>query len=117
MSFLSSCIFCSIIQKNIPANIILENELAVVFSDINPIAPTHLLIIPKVHIESISHIKEEHSSYLSAIFFATSFLATKLQVKENSYRLVFNTNKLAGQTVFHIHGHFLANREFSWPPG
>lgn len=117
MNYLADCIFCLIIQKKIPAQILLENDLVIVFKDINPIAPTHFLIVPKIHIESINHIDNQHSSYLSELFFTASKLAIKLNVKENSYRLVFNTNILAGQSVPHIHGHFLADREFSWPPG
>ena len=117
MDLSATCIFCSIIQKKIPAKIVLENDSVIAFNDINPVAPTHLLIIPKIHIESISYANKNHSSYLSSIFFAAAELANQLKVSEQSYRLVFNTNKLAGQTVFHLHGHFLADREFIWPPG
>ena len=111
------CIFCKIIKKEVTAQIVFESEFVTAFNDINPHAPLHFLIIPNIHIATLNDAKPEHSKFLSEILLAANVLATQNNVLENSYRLVFNTNKLACQSVFHIHAHFLANRAFKWPPG
>lgn len=114
---LENCLFCKIIKKEIPSSIILETKDYFVFKDINPIAPIHCLIVPKKHVENVNDAQEDDKELLGEIFFVAKELAKKLDVLESSFRLVFNTNELAGQTVFHLHCHFLANREFHWPPG
>ncbi len=111
------CIFCGIAQGNINAEIILKNEDVVAFRDIHPAAPSHVLVIPRMHLESINDLRPENSHIMGAIGLAAKEVAQNLSVERTGYRLVFNTGKLAGQTVFHLHAHVLAGREFSWPPG
>lgn len=111
------CIFCKIIKKEAHAQIVFENELVTAFKDIKPDAPIHFLIVPNIHIATLNDTNPKHSKFLSEILLTAKILAEQNQVLENSYRLVFNTNKLACQSVFHIHAHFLANRSFKWPPG
>ncbi len=112
-----NCIFCKIINKEIKSEFIYENENFIVFKDINPQAPIHLLIVPKRHIENINSIKEEELDILKNVFSIAKRVAQDLGVAESGYRIVVNTNKDAGQEVFHIHFHFLAGRKFQWPPG
>lgn len=112
-----SCLFCQIINKSLPAAIVMENSHALAFSDLNPVAPLHLLIIPKIHIENINNITQETGEYLTAIMIMARDLAKKFDVDESGYRLVINNQAGAQQSVFHLHLHFLAKRIFSWPPG
>lgn len=114
---MNSCIFCKIINKEIKSEFIYENENFVVFKDINPQSPIHLLIVPKIHIENINSVKEEDLDILKNMFLIAKEIAQQLGVAESGYRIVVNTNKDAGQEVFHIHFHFLAGRKFQWPPG
>jgi histidine triad (HIT) family protein len=114
----NSCIFCSIINKSIPAKIIAENDYVMAFHDLNPVAPTHVLIIPKTHIRSLNNISSEHKDILAEILLFVPELAKKLSINNHDgYRLVINTEAHAGQSVFHLHVHLLAGRDFSWPPG
>ncbi len=107
-------IFCKIINKEIPAEIVYEDEHVLAFKDINPVAPIHILIIPKSHMENLNDIPEEgdHQYILNA----AKIIAKQLNV-ESGYRIVINCGESAGQTVFHLHAHLLAGRELSWPPG
>lgn len=111
------CIFCSIIEKKIPANIILENERVLAFHDINPAAKLHVLIIPKCHVPTINDVTKENASVMADMTLCAGEIAKKFGVDRSGYRLVVNTERGAGQTVFHLHLHLLAGREFSWPPG
>src|SRR5437879_3773928 len=104
----ASCIFCSIINKNIGAKIVLDNNSVLAFYDINPAADIHVLIIPKIHVRSVSNLLPEHASILSDMFMMAQELARKFHVEQNGYRLVVNTESGAGQSVFHLHMHFLA---------
>jgi len=113
---LTNTIFQKIINKEINADIIYEDEKSLVFRDINPVAPTHLLIIPKKHIEKISNANEEDQDLLGHLFLVAGKVAKELGI-ENAFRLVVNNGAGAQQTVFHLHIHLLAEREFSWPPG
>lgn len=108
-----NCIFCKIANKEIETNLIYEDENVVAFNDLSPQAPTHFLVIPKKHYASLSEIdnKEEFAN----IFSAVAIITKKLGIKE--YRTVVNTGAQAGQTVFHIHVHVMAGREFTWPAG
>jgi histidine triad (HIT) family protein len=112
-----SCIFCSIIEKKIKAEIIEENEDVLAFKDINPQARFHVLIVPKIHVKSVNELNKEHEPYLSAMILLAKKLASTFNFADDGYRLVINTGARAGQSVFHIHLHLLAGREFSWPPG
>ncbi|MEM1634293.1 MAG: histidine triad nucleotide-binding protein [Candidatus Aenigmatarchaeota archaeon] len=116
---MSECVFCEIIQRKKPAEIIYEDEKVLVFKDINPQSPIHYLIIPKKHIEGIQSIKEEDIEIVGYMFYIARKIAESLGINnyENGYRLVFNVGKNAGQSIFHLHLHFLAGRKFIWPPG
>ena len=109
-------IFQKIIDKELPADIVYEDELSLVFRDINPTAPTHLLIIPKKQIEKISDAGEDDELLLGHLFLVAGKVARLLGV-EDAFRLVVNNGSGAQQTVFHLHIHLIAEREFSWPPG
>ena len=113
---MTNTIFQKIINKEINADIIYEDEKSLVFRDINPVAPTHLLIIPKKQIEKISDANEEDQDLLGHLFLVAGKVAKELGI-ENAFRLVVNNGAGAQQTVFHLHIHLLAEREFSWPPG
>jgi len=110
------CIFCKIIKREIPSEIIKEDELSLAFKDINPQAPVHILIVPKKHIASISEMKEEDENLIGHLFNMAREIAQELGLS-SGYRLVINNGKDAGQEVFHIHLHLLSGRKFSWPPG
>ena len=113
---MAETIFQKIIDKEIPADIIYEDEKSIVFKDINPVAPTHILIIPKKQIEKISDAEQTDQDLLGHLFIVAGKVARQLGV-ENAFRLVVNNGAGAQQTVFHLHIHLIAEREFSWPPG
>lgn len=114
---IEECIFCKISKKEIKSEIIYEDEDFVVFKDINPQAPIHLLLIPKIHIENISRISLESVKNFNRIFSVIKEVTEKLGVDKDGYRVVVNNGKNAGQEVNHLHFHILAGRKFSWPPG
>lgn len=109
-------IFQKIIDKELPADIIYEDELALVFKDINPVAPTHLLIIPKKQIEKVSDAEDQDKELLGHLLLVAGKVARNLGIDE-AFRLVVNNGAGAQQTVFHLHIHLIAEREFTWPPG
>ena len=111
------CLFCKILAGDIPADIIYESETAIGFRDINPKAPTHVLIIPRQHIATINDISEEDHSIVGSLFSAAREIAAAEGIAEEGYRAVMNCNEAAGQTVFHIHLHLLGGRALGWPPG
>lgn len=110
------CLFCKIAAKQIPAKIVHEDDDVFVFADINPQAPTHLLICPKEHFASLAEAAEKHESLLGKMALVAARLARERNLTLG-YRTVVNTGAGAGQTVFHLHMHLLGGREFSWPPG
>ncbi|HNP35006.1 MAG TPA: histidine triad nucleotide-binding protein [Woeseiaceae bacterium] len=114
---MSDCIFCRIIDGDIPADIIYESHSALAFRDINPQAPTHALIIPRQHISTINDIDDTHHEIVGSLFSAAREVAAQEGLAEDGYRVVMNCNEAAGQTVFHIHLHLLGGRNLSWPPG
>ena len=114
---MSDCLFCKIVNGELPTDFVYEDENVVAFRDINPQAPTHILIIPREHIETLNDINQSHKELLGAIQLAASYLAKEEGIYEEGYRTVFNCNSVAGQTVFHIHLHLLGGRSFGWPPG
>ena len=113
----SNCLFCKILSGDIPADIVYESETAIAFRDINPQAPTHLLIIPRKHIATINDIAEEDELLVGSLYSAAREIAAAEGIAEDGYRAVMNCNEGAGQTVFHIHLHLLGGRPFTWPPG
>ncbi len=114
---MSDCLFCKIINKKIPANIVFENKDVLAFNDVNPQAPFHVLIIPKKHIATINNLDESNSDVIAKMYLAAKDIAKQNNFAEEGYRVVMNCNKIAGQTVFHIHLHLLAKRILTWPPG
>lgn len=111
------CIFCKIASKEIPADLVTEDDDIVAFNDINPQAPVHILLIPKKHYASLNEIPEEKKAVLSHLLLKARQIAREKGFAENGYRIVLNTAKEAGQDVFHIHFHLLAGRRMQWPPG
>ena len=114
---MSECLFCKIRDGEIPADIIFENDDVLAFNDVNPQAPVHLLIIPKKHISTVNDIVDDDQVLMGKLFSAAKVLARQTGVSDDGYRLVVNCNEKAGQTVFHIHMHLLADRALTWPPG
>ena len=114
---MSDCLFCKIRDGEIPADIIFENDDVLAFNDVNPQAPVHLLIIPKKHISTVNDVVDDDHLVMGKLFSAAKDIANQRGVNDDGYRLVVNCNEKAGQTVFHIHMHMLADRALSWPPG
>ena len=114
---MSDCLFCKIISGEIPTDLVYEDKNVVAFRDINPQAPTHILIIPREHIETLNDINQRHGELLGAMQLTASYLAKEEGINEEGFRTVFNCNRAAGQTVFHIHLHLLGGRSLVWPPG
>jgi len=114
---MEDCLFCKIVKKQIPSEIIFENDKVLAFKDIDPQAPVHILIIPKEHIATINDLDEKHKDLIGEIFLTAKQLAKEMKIDEIGYRTVFNCNKEAGQLVFHIHLHLLGGRQMKWPPG
>jgi histidine triad (HIT) family protein len=114
---MSDCLFCKIIAGEIPSAIIHQDASLVTFKDINPQAPLHVLIVPRKHIASLNELSPEDDALVGSMFRRAAALATEHGYHERGYRTVFNTNREAGQTVFHIHLHLLAGRGLTWPPG
>ncbi len=113
----SETIFEKIIKKEIPADIVYEDEFSLAFRDISPQAPVHILIIPKKHIAKISEASEEDKELLGHLLLVSQKIAEDMKLSENGFRLVINNGEKAGQAVFHLHIHLMGGREFTWPPG
>jgi histidine triad (HIT) family protein len=114
---MSDDLFLKIIQREIPADIVLETDDVLAFRDVNPQAPVHVLIIPKTPIRTINDIEETHTDLVGKLFLAAKEVARSEGLSEEGYRVVMNCNESAGQTVFHIHLHLLGGRVLHWPPG
>ena len=111
------CLFCKILDGDIPADIVYESETAIAFRDINPQAPTHVLGIPRKHISTINELDEFDRTLVGDLFMAAKKIAAEDGIDESGYRAVMNCNEGAGQSVFHIHLHVLGGRGLTWPPG
>ncbi len=111
------CIFCKIVAGEIPTELVYEDKRVVAFRDINPQAPVHILIIPRMHIPRVGDIPEDQGDLLGAMASAAKKLAQESGVYEEGYRLVINSGDNGGQTVYHLHMHLLAGRFLRWPPG
>jgi histidine triad (HIT) family protein len=114
---MEDCIFCKIINKEIPASIVYEDERMIAFDDINPQAPVHVLLIPKEHYPSLNEIPEDKKDVLSHLLLKAREIAREKEIGERGYRIVLNTARESGQDVLHIHFHLLGGRQMSWPPG
>lgn len=111
------CIFCSIASGDIPARIVFQDEDLVVFHDMNPQAPVHVLVIPKKHIATLSDVTDEDAPLMGQIWAKIPKIAADLGVAGDGFRIVANCRKAAGQVVLHIHFHLLGGRAMGWPPG
>lgn len=114
---MDDCLFCKIIAGDIPSDIVFENERLIAFKDINPAAPIHILIIPKIHLSTLNDLQTEHTELMGELIYTASQIAKQVGIAEDGYRIGFNCNEDGGQTVFHIHLHLLGGRKFGWPPG
>ncbi|HEY4016832.1 MAG TPA: histidine triad nucleotide-binding protein [Polyangiaceae bacterium] len=114
---MSTCLFCSIVARAIPAQIVFENEHVLAFRDIRPAAPTHALVVPKKHVSGIHDAGPEDAALLGEVFLAARAVAEKLGLADAGYRLVVNQGDHGGQTVHHLHLHVLGGRSMQWPPG
>jgi histidine triad (HIT) family protein len=112
-----SCLFCRIVSGDIPATKVFENERLVAFNDIVPVAPMHVLIVPKTHIPTLNALEPQHDALAGEMIRTAAALAAERGFADRGYRTVFNCNSEAGQTVFHVHLHVLAGRSLTWPPG
>jgi len=112
----TGCLFCNIVAKTTPAQVIFEDAFVIAIRDIRPVAPTHVLVIPKAHIVGIHEAKPEHVETLGRVLLAARDVAEKLGLA-SGYRLVINQGPDAGQSVLHLHCHVLGGRPMAWPPG
>ena len=113
----SDCLFCKILDGDIPADIVHETSSTIAFRDINPQAPTHVLIIPRRHIATINDLDSDDRELVGDLYVAAKEIAAAEGIAEDGYRAVMNCNAGAGQSVFHIHLHVLGGRGLDWPPG
>ena len=113
---MSDCLFCKIVAGSIPAKVVSEDDRAIAFRDINPQAPTHVVIVPRKHIPSLNELTDDDAALVGHLH----VVARKIAAAEgltDGYRTLFNTGPAAGQTVFHIHLHLIGGRPLGWPPG
>lgn len=111
------CLFCKIAGKEIPSKVVFEDDDLFAFHDINPGAPTHILVIPKLHVAAMTDAAPEHEALFGKLMLAGARAAKIAGIDESGYRLVINTGANAGQSVFHVHLHVLGGRAMAWPPG
>ena len=111
------CIFCKIAADEIPSSRVFQDEICIAFNDLSPQAPTHILIIPRSHVDSLDKANSDHEGALGHLLLSAARIAREKGFAEDGYRVVINTNADGGQTVFHLHVHLLAGRPFIFPPG
>lgn len=114
---MSDDLFLKIISREIPADIVFEDDEVMAFRDISPQAPTHILIIPKDRIATMNDLEPDHSGLIGKMFLTARELAEREGIAEDGYRVVMNCNRAGGQAVYHIHLHLLGGRQMGWPPG
>ena len=114
---MTNCLFCKIVKGEIHGDTVFESDAVLAFNDINPVAPHHVLIIPKKHISTLNDIDENDCNVIAKIHLAANKIASERGISESGFRTVFNCNKDAGQAVFHIHMHLVGGRKMNWPPG
>jgi histidine triad (HIT) family protein len=112
-----SCLFCKIVAGEIPARMVKENEHVLAFHDVNPVAPSHVLVIPRKHITSVHDAGPDDQAMLGSLMLTAKEVAETLGLGADGYRLVINTGKNGGQSVFHLHLHVIGGRPMAWPPG
>ena len=108
----ADCVFCKVVAGEIPADVVQEGELVLAFRDLAPVAPTHVLVVPRRHHPDVGSLAAAQPDALAELVRVAAAVAG-----DDDYRLVFNTGRGAGQSVFHVHGHVLAGRDLTWPPG
>lgn len=111
------CLFCKIVAGEVPSENVFESDSVLAFRDINPQAPTHILVIPKEHVASAAELEDRHAGDLVEIFKSAAELAKSEGIADTGYRLVTNIGREAGQTVLHLHFHLMGGRPMGWPPG
>ncbi|MFI0444698.1 histidine triad nucleotide-binding protein [Actinomadura sp. 6N118] len=114
---MTDCLFCKIVSGDVPAKIVRESARTIAFRDINPQAPTHVLVIPREHHPTVAGLAAADPDLLAEILQEAGQVAVDEEVADTGYRVVFNTGAQAGQTVFHVHAHVLGGRGLNWPPG
>lgn len=114
---MSDCLFCKMVAGEIKPNTVYEDDEVLAFRDVNPQAPTHVLVIPKMHIATLNDLHADHAALVGKLFLAAKKVAEIDGIAERGYRTVMNCNREAGQSVFHIHLHVLGGRSMHWPPG
>ena len=114
---MADCLFCRVIARAIPAAIVYEDDRVLAFNDINPQAPTHVLIVPKRHVATLNDLTPDDDGVIGEMVRRAAAIAADRGLSAGGFRTVFNTNRDAGQTVFHIHLHLLGGRPMHWPPG
>jgi histidine triad (HIT) family protein len=111
------CLFCRIINREVPASIVYEDDKVLALNDINPQAPVHILVVPKRHISTLNDLQPGDDAIVGEMVRRAAAIAGDREISAGGFRTVFNTNRDAGQTVFHIHLHLLGGRSLEWPPG
>lgn len=111
------CLFCKIANGEIASDIVYQDDRVLAFNDINPQAPTHILIIPRDHIATLNDVEDQHEALVGHMINVSQQLAKRLGFADVGYRVLFNCNRGAGQAVYHIHLHLLGGRPLTWPPG
>ena len=114
---MNGCLFCRIINKEIKSEIVFENENVLIFKDVNPRAPVHLLAVPKKHISSIVEVEKLSTIEINELMNSISKIAREFEIDRDGFRVVTNTGISAGQSVEHLHFHIMGKRAFTWPPG
>ncbi|MGP0630252.1 histidine triad nucleotide-binding protein [Nitrospina sp. 32_T5] len=114
---MNDCLFCKVLKGDIPGDKVYEDDNVFAFRDINPQAPTHILICPKKHMSTIMDMDSEDEPMIGSIFSVANSIATEMSLEKGGFRLVLNCGSGAGQSVFHVHFHLLAGRPMQWPPG
>ncbi len=114
---MADCLFCRIVERKIPSTIVYEDDRVLAFNDVDPQAPTHVLIVPKRHIPTLNDVGVEDDQIVGELIRRAATIAKERGFSETGYRAVFNTNRGAGQSIFHIHLHLLGGRPLAWPPG
>lgn len=114
---MNECIFCEIIAKRMPSDFVYEDDEIVAFKDINPQAPVHILVVPRKHYPTLLDIKPEDAELMGKLILVANEVAKKFNIHNRGFRLVFNCNREAGQSIYHVHLHLLGGRIMMWPPG
>lgn len=114
---MSDCLFCQMVRREITPDVVYENDDVLAFRDINPQAPTHILVIPKKHIVSLNDLSDDDAPLLGKMYLAAQHIAAEAGIAEAGYRTLVNCGDEGGQSVFHVHLHLLGGRQMTWPPG